>query len=106
MTGEVYIHFTIMISNERQCNSLTFAIKLLCCSYHSIDCCHGDFSEQEILREEINCLQVVKDKLKKRITDLEEEVKKTKEELEKEKLKSNPQEAEEVCVNSNSFINP
>lgn len=40
-------------------------------------------SEQEILKGEILSLKAVKDKLQGRIKDLEEEVKKTKEELDK-----------------------
>lgn len=41
------------------------------------------FSEVEILKEEINSLQGVKTKLNTRIKELEDELKKTKEELEK-----------------------
>lgn len=41
------------------------------------------FSEQEILREEIKSLNAVKSRLKLRITELEDEVKKVKEEFEK-----------------------
>ncbi|KAJ8305216.1 hypothetical protein KUTeg_017232 [Tegillarca granosa] len=40
-------------------------------------------SEQEILREEINSLQTVKTKLQQRVKDLEDDLKKMKEELEK-----------------------
>lgn len=40
-------------------------------------------SEQEILREELKSLQTLKTRLKQRITELEEELKKTKEEAEK-----------------------
>ena len=42
-------------------------------------------SEQEILREEIASLQAVKTRLKARVTELEEDLKKTKAELEKAK---------------------
>lgn len=41
------------------------------------------YSEVEILKEEINNLQGVKTKLNTRIKELEDELKKTKEELEK-----------------------
>jgi len=41
----------------------------------SLFCC----SEKEILHEEINSLEVVKDKLKARVAELEEEVWKTRE---------------------------
>jgi len=43
------------------------------------------YSEQEILHEEIAALQSTKDKLRHRITEIEEEVKKLKEDLEKER---------------------
>lgn len=43
------------------------------------------YSEQEILREEITSLQAIKTRLHSRITELEEEMKKTKEDLEKAK---------------------
>ena len=52
------------------------------------------FSEQEILREEISALQATKEKLKTRVAELEEELKKTKELLEKEKAKSSGQAEE------------
>lgn len=42
-------------------------------------------SEQEILRDEVNSLQAVREKLKSRITELEEELKHTKEDLDKQK---------------------
>ena len=41
------------------------------------------FSEQEILREEISSLQAVKSKLQGRISQLEEELKKTREDIDK-----------------------
>ena len=52
-----------------------------------------NYSEQEILREEINSLQTIKTRLQSRITELEEEVKKTREEL--EKAKSRPSEEDD-----------
>ena len=48
-------------------------------------------SEQEILREEIASLQAVKTRLKQRVTELEDELKKSKEELEKAKQGSTNQ---------------
>ena len=54
------------------------------------------FSEQEILRQEIQSLQAVKSRLKQRVTELEEELKKTKEELEKKA--STAQADEEVSL--------
>ena len=51
-------------------------------------------SEQEILREEINSLQAVKNKLQGRIKDLEEELKKTREDLEKKNQAAQEQETE------------
>ena len=47
---------------------------------HSVLCC---CSERDILHEEINSLEVVKDKLKARITELEDEVCRTREALSK-----------------------
>lgn len=41
------------------------------------------FSEQEILREELKSLQTLKNRLKQKVSELEEELKKTKEEAEK-----------------------
>lgn len=41
-------------------------------------------SEQEILREEMKTLQAVKNRLKQRVADLEEELKKVKEEAAKQ----------------------
>ena len=55
-------------------------------------------SEQEILREEIASLQAVKTRLKQRVTELEDELKKSKEELEKAKQGSTNQ-GEEGEVN-------
>jgi uncharacterized small protein (DUF1192 family) len=55
-----------------------------------------DFSEHEILREEIFSLQAVKSRFKLRITELEDEIKKLKEELEKTNKKLNPED--DVCV--------
>jgi predicted nucleic acid-binding Zn-ribbon protein len=56
------------------------------------------FSEQEILREEIQALQATKEKLKTRVSELEDELKKVKEQLEKEKAKSSGQAEDEVCL--------
>lgn len=47
--------------------------------------CHKIFSEQEILREELKQYMSVKDKLKQRVAELEEELKKIKEAAEKSK---------------------
>lgn len=41
------------------------------------------FSEQEILREELKSLQTLKNRLKQKVSELEEELKKTKEEADK-----------------------
>lgn len=54
------------------------------------------FSEQEILREEINSLQAVRSRLQQRIAQLEEELKKTKEEIEKKTQAT--REEEEVGI--------
>lgn len=43
------------------------------------------FSEQELLREEISSLQAVKSRLKLRVAELEDELKKAKEELERQR---------------------
>ena len=51
-------------------------------------------SEQEILREEINSLQAVKTKLQGRIKDLEDELKKTREDIEKKNQAAQEQENE------------
>lgn len=57
------------------------------------------YSEVEILKEEINNLQGVKTKLNARIKELEDELKKTKEELEKKNTATKEGE-EEVKFNS------
>lgn len=57
------------------------------------------YSEVEILKEEINNLQGVKTKLNTRIKELEDELKKTKEELEKKNTTTKEGE-EEVQFNS------
>lgn len=43
----------------------------------------GNFSEQEILREEIQSLQTVKSKLQEKVKEMENEMKKVREETEK-----------------------
>ena len=48
-------------------------------------CQHFFFSEHEILREEIKSLQDVRTKLQQKVNDLEDELKKTKEDYEKSK---------------------
>ena len=53
-------------------------------------------SEQEILREELTCLQTSKERMKKRVTELEEEVKKYKEELDKALKRASAQPEDEV----------
>ena len=58
-------------------------------------------SEQEILREEINSLQAVKTKLQGRIKDLEEDLKKTRDDLEKKNQAAQEQENE---VGISSFV--
>jgi len=60
--------------------------------------CVSPFSEQEILREEITCLQSSKERLKKRVSELEEEVKKYKEELDKALKRASAQPDDEVCL--------
>lgn len=57
------------------------------------------YREVEILKEEINNLQGVKTKLNTRIKELEDELKKTKEELEKKNTTTKEGE-EEVQFNS------
>lgn len=57
------------------------------------------YREVEILKEEINNLQGVKTKLNTRIKELEDELKKTKEELEKKNTATKEGE-EEVQFNS------
>ena len=52
--------------------------------------------EHEILREEIKSLQNVRAKLQARVTELEEEIKKTKEEKEEEGKKDKGEEDEDV----------
>merc|ERR1719500_2559384 len=52
--------------------------------------------EHEILREEIKSLQAVRAKLQARVTELEEEIKKTKEEKEEEGKKEKSEEDEDV----------
>ncbi|KAK3577050.1 hypothetical protein CHS0354_003132 [Potamilus streckersoni] len=52
-------------------------------------------SEQEILREEINSIQVVRSKLSQRVKELEEEVKRLKDELEKKSQSAKEQEDED-----------
>ena len=53
-------------------------------------------SEQEILREEITSLQAVRGRLQQRISQLEEELKKTKEDIEK-KNQATREEDEVLC---------
>ena len=74
-------------------NGMITLIFCKCCLSEDMYClgrwwgANGDmcvlFSEQEIFREEITSLQTVKGRLQLRITALEEELKKTKEEIEK-----------------------
>ena len=59
------------------------------------------YSEQEILKEEISSLQAVKEKLKARVSELEEELKKTKEALEKEKQRGGAEGGDEVRKGTN-----
>lgn len=56
------------------------------------------FSEQEILREEINSLQAVRSRLQQRIAQLEEELKKTKEEIEKKTQATREEEEVGICT--------
>jgi len=56
---------------------------------------YSDFSEHEILREEISSLNAVKSRMKLRIHELEEELKKTKEEFDK-KVNSKSDDEEDV----------
>ena len=62
-------------------------------------------SEQEILKEEITSLQVMRDKLKQRVSDLESDLKKTTQELEKVKEKQASGQDGEEARNSNFCIN-
>lgn len=55
------------------------------------------FSEQEIQKDEIASLQAMKTRLKTRMAELEDELKKTKEDLEKQKQISKTSQPEEVC---------
>ena len=67
---------------------------------------HAYSSEQEILREEIASLQAVKTRLKQRVTELEDELKKSKEELEKAKQgNANQSEEGEVRLFCNCSLN-
>lgn len=51
--------------------------------YIIINQLYYNISEQEMMKEQINSLKALKSKLMQRITDLEEELKQTKEEAEK-----------------------
>ena len=62
-------------------------------------------SEQEILREEINSLQAVKTKLQGRIKDLEEDLKKTREDLEKKNQAAQEQENEVINLIHADYLN-
>ena len=53
-------------------------------------------SEQEIQREEISSLQAMKTRLKTRVTELEDELKRTKEDFEKHKEISKTQQPDDV----------
>lgn len=57
--------------------------------------CFFIHSELEIMRDEIKSLQAVKEKLKHRVVELEEEVRKTKEDAEKAKANKSD---DEVCI--------
>ena len=61
-------------------------------------CLHA-CSEHEILREEIKSLQAVRSKLQQKIQDLEDELKKVKEDAEQSK-------ATKVCMNLEQFFFP
>ncbi len=62
-----------------------------------VDGCVCAYSEQEILREEIQSLQAVKTRLKSRVSELEDELKKSKEDLEKAKTsRGTGEDGEEV----------
>ena len=75
-----------------KCKFLSYTLYLLYELYIS------PLSEQEILREEITCLQSSKERLKKRVSELEEEVKKYKEELDKALKRASAQPDDEVCL--------
>lgn len=62
------------------------------------------FSEQEILREEINSLQTVKTKLQQRIKDLEDDLKKMKEELEKKNNAAKEEGDEVIYISSSIYL--
>ncbi len=65
---------------------------------------HYHCSEQEILREEIASLQAVKTRLKQKVTELEDELKKSKEELEKAKKSGGGQQEEGEVRKCNSIM--
>ncbi len=52
-------------------------------------------SEQEILREEIQSLQAAREKLRNRVTEVEEELKKARDDLEREKTKKTAEGGED-----------
>ena len=56
------------------------------------------FSEKDILREEITSLEVVREKLRLRVSELEEEVRRVREELAQQRNASQPTEEDEVSV--------
>lgn len=55
------------------------------------------YSEQEILKEEISSLQNVKERLNKRISELEGEMKKSREEIEKLKASNAEDKVRDYC---------
>jgi len=56
-------------------------------------------SEKDILREEITSLEVVREKLRLRVTELEEEVRRVRDELLQQINASQPAEDDEVSMN-------
>lgn len=60
------------------------------------------FSEKEIFREEVHSLEVVRDKLKSRIAELEDDIKKLRDVIEQEKRKASLANEDEVQLQFNS----
>ena len=56
------------------------------------------------MKEEISALQAVKEKLKSRVSELEDELKKTKDALEKEKQKGGAEGGEEANVRLSNVV--
>ena len=75
------------------CNVVHFTHDIILTLFFCLHAC----SEHEILREEIKSLQAVRSKLQQKIQDLEDELKKVKEDAEQSK-------ATKVCMNLEQFF--